>query len=199
MNQARSYRVCILGMGGVGGYFGGLMASKMEEENWQDEVFFIARGEHLDEMRRKGLILNTSGRQGIICRPALATDKAEEIPSPEILLVCVKSYDLEDAIRSMSGKIEKETVIIPLLNGVDICERIRSVTRKGVLLAACAYVGTHIEKPGVVTQKGVEGVILCGRNFDSQEFDPAGIIGFFQRMGIRFQWMDDPYPAIWEK
>jgi 2-dehydropantoate 2-reductase len=145
------------------------------------------------------LILNTSEKQGMICKPALATDDIDEIPISDLYLICVKSYDLDDVITAISEKIKSDTIIIPLLNGVDIYERIRKILTTGIVLPACVYVGTHIEKPGVVTQKGGDGVIFCGKDPEFLAFDSQEIIELFKQLKINFTWKDDSYPDIWGK
>jgi 2-dehydropantoate 2-reductase len=95
--------------------------------------------------------------------------------------------------------VSRDTIIIPLLNGVDIDERVRKNLKQGIVLPTCLYVSSLIERPGTVTQKGKSGVILCGKDPDNPGFDPGPLIGFFDRMNIDFQWVDNPYPAIWEK
>lgn len=192
--------ICIYGVGGVGGFFGGTIAGRLEREgDEKTRVFFIARGPHLKKIRKDGLVLNTSDGKRHLCRPALATDDPRDIPPPDLCLLCVKSYDLEGAVGSLVPKIGEGSVLIPLLNGVDIHERVRSGLSKGTVLPATVYVGTHIESPGVVTQLGGEGVILLGNDPSSPDFDPQGVRDFLSSMEIRFKWLEDPFPAIWEK
>jgi 2-dehydropantoate 2-reductase len=192
--------ICIYGIGGVGGFFGGKIAYEiMQGGDETKKVFFIARGSHLAEVRKHGLILNTTDRRGMICKPTLATNKIEEIPAPDLCLLCVKGYDLEGAVKALAGNIHPSTITIPLLNGVDIYERIRRFLSDGIVLPACVYVATHIERPGVVTQTGGDGVILCGNDPNIADFDPEGLMGFFSQMRIKFKWSHDPYPDIWKK
>lgn len=196
----RLNNIWVYGVGGVGGYFGGKIACAVAaREPSPRKVFFIARGPHLEEIRKKGLILNTSDQTGMICKPEQATDNADELPAPDLCLICIKIYDLDHVVRKLRDKIKDGTVVVPLLNGIDIYERIRSILRRGVVLPACVYVGTHIEGPGVVTQKGGDGTILCGADPAVPRFDYAPIVDFFRESGISFEWRDDPYKAIWEK
>ena len=198
MNEIRN--ICVFGVGGVGGYFGGLLAHVLTGDRGKGRrVFFVARGEHLKEIRERGLVLNTSARGTIVVRPAAAVDRVEELPSPDLCLFCVKEYDLKNAARNLATTVNEKTVVLPLLNGVDIYERMKPHLAEGIILPSCVYVGTHIEKPGMVTQNGGDGIILSGRDPDFPEFNPDGLIALFDEAGIRFVWNDDPYPAIWEK
>jgi 2-dehydropantoate 2-reductase len=129
----------------------------------------------------------------------MATDQIGEIPPPDLCLLCVKGYDLPETTGELARITTKDTIILPLLNGVDIYERVKPTVTRGFVLPACVYVGTHIEKPGVVTQRGGDGIILCGKDPRFPDFDPEALITFFGEVGIRLTWNTDPYPAIWEK
>ncbi|HEY3274064.1 MAG TPA: 2-dehydropantoate 2-reductase [Methanocella sp.] len=192
--------ICIYGTGGVGGYFGGRMADAGRcHESKLADVFFIARGAHLTEIRRSGLILNTTERKNVVCLPAMATDDITAIPSPDLCLVCVKSYDLENALRDLKKVVRKDTIVIPLLNGVDIYERIRDVFAGGIVLPACVYVETHLEKPGTVTQKGGDGIIRLGPDPLYPEYYPSEMLKVLGELGIKILWNPYPFPEIWEK
>ena len=192
-------RVCIFGVGGVGGCFGGKIAEafRLSEEPGR-EVYFIARGKHLDAIKSKGLTVITPDRTftGI---PTLATDRIEDIPVPDLILICVKGYDLDDAVKAVRLKTDENTILIPLLNGADIHDRIRANLSTGIVLPACVYVGTHIQSPGVIRQGGGDGTILFGKDPGRPEFNPRMITGFFDRADIKYRWNDDPMPGIWEK
>lgn len=196
----RIENICVIGVGGVGGYFGGLIANGISlAGDTRRKITFIARGRHLEEIRRRGLILNTAGGKSLVCRPALAAEDIREAGSPDLVLVCVKSFDLERTVAGLSGLAGDGTLVLPLLNGVDIYERVRGLLARGVVLPACVYLGSHIESPGVVTQAGKPGVIFCGPDPRSPR-DPRSVLnGLFREYGIDFQWVNDPFRAIWEK
>lgn len=192
--------IWIYGVGGVGGYFGGKLAYSIERNpEAGKQIFFIARGEHLDAIKKGGLILNTVEQDGMRCMPCQATDSTEAIPDPDLCLLCVKSYDLDAAVQSLVGKVKDKTIVVPLLNGIDIHKRVRKILKTGIVLPACAYVGTHIEKPGTITQKGAHGVILCGKDPAFKKFNHEPLIALFADAKIEFKWVEDPFPAIWEK
>jgi 2-dehydropantoate 2-reductase len=192
--------VWVYGVGGVGGFIGGKIALFLQK-GWQKhtKLYFVARGKHLEEIRKKGLILNMGDEKGHLCIPTGATEDINELPPPDLCFLCVKSYDLETVCDALRGHVKPETVIIPLLNGVDIYERIRKTLREGIVLPACIYVGTHIEKPGMVTQKGGEGKILVGRDPQCPDFYPEDVLQFLREAAISCQWLDNVLPAVWEK
>jgi 2-dehydropantoate 2-reductase len=194
----RIEKVCVYGVGGVGGYFGGKIAEAATNHPGTLEVYFIARGNHLQAIKQDGLRVMTPEKT-ITAVPTLTTDNLQEIPTPDLILFCVKSYDLDQAVDLISTKVKEKTVLVPLLNGADIYERILARLPGGMVLPACVYIGTHIEKPGVIRQKGGEGIILFGRDPRRPELKPERVIEFFSSVGIRFQYHDDPSPAIWGK
>lgn len=194
------HTIWVYGVGGVGGFIGGKIARFLQKEHRKDtRLYFIARGEHLKEIQKKGLVLNTGNEKGLMCVPTRATDNIEDLPSPDICFLCVKSYDLDAVCDALNEHVKPKTIIIPLLNGVDIYERVRKILTNGIILPACIYVGTHVERPGVVTQKGGEGKILIGKDQKYPDLYPKEVLQFLQEASISFQWFGDALPAIWEK
>jgi 2-dehydropantoate 2-reductase len=191
--------VCVYGIGGVGGYFGGRIAQKINSDNLSDmEVYFIGRGEHLKTVQQQGLKLITDSDE-LQCFPNIATDNVKNIPIPDLYLLCVKGYDLDNVVALISKKVSSETVILPLLNGVDIYERIRKNLKEAVICPAAVYVSSSIEKPGIIRQTGPEGHIVFGKDPKRLNYDYKLMMNFLEEMKIRFSWYDNPYPAIWEK
>ena len=191
--------ICIYGTGGVGGYYGGKIAEALNRvKPGKREVYFIARGEHLKAIQQTGITVKTPERM-IQGKPTGATDDITEIPTPDLIMICVKSYDLPTALRAISTNIKADTVILPLLNGIDIYERIRQVIPNGIILPACVYLGTHIEKPGVISQSGGNGIILSGKDPQNSSYPGAKVKEFFKETGIGFEFNESPYPAIWGK
>ena len=208
--RVRDWKVLVVGIGGVGGYFGGLLARHYGEARAarkqgaaeplrQVNTTFLARGAHLEAITEHGLLLNTTEQSGLVCRPYQATDAIEQLEAPDLCLVCVKGYDLDEVSRRLAPLVREETVVMPLLNGVDIRERIRRHVDTGIVLPACVYVSASIDRPGVVTQKGMAGLLTCGRDPDHPDYDPLPVVTLFDRAGVTVRYEADPYPAIWEK
>lgn len=190
-------QVMIFGVGGVGGYFGGLLAAACAASG-PDRVSFIARGEHLRVIREQGLTLKAEERV-LSCRPSWAGEDPAGAPPPDLVMLCVKGYDLAGALAALAGVAGAGTVVLPLLNGVDIYRRVKSVLAESIVLPACVYVGTHIERPGVVAQRGGDARILAGPDPERRSWSPEPMLALFDRAGITAQWLADPQPAIWGK
>jgi len=108
-------RIAVFGTGGVGGYFGGLLA------HGGHEVHFIARGEHLAAMQAHGLKVKSVN--GSFELPTMsATDDPKEIGPVDYVVVAVKHYQLADAARQITSLVGQDTTVVPLLNGVE-CPR----------------------------------------------------------------------------
>jgi len=185
----------IIGVGGVGGYFGGKLA-RYANNTSNINVYYVARNKHLKAIKEKGLKLETvEGNYTVF--PTAATDNIDELPMLDLCLVCVKSYDLEKIMKYLNKKLTDSTVIMPLLNGIDVVERIRQVTVKGKIYPACVYIGTHISEPGKVSQTGGSCIINYGCEFDDNE--TRAISNLFEKAGVKSKFHKNPYIPIWEK
>ncbi|MCX5849642.1 MAG: 2-dehydropantoate 2-reductase [Deltaproteobacteria bacterium] len=158
-------RIAIVGIGGVGGYFGGKLAREYENSN-KHEIIFIARGEHLKAIKKKGLQLIT--REGdYTVRPKIATDNPVEAGVLDLVFFCTKSYSLEISAQEFSSCINKNTIVIPLLNGVNSAEILRAVLPRANVISGSVYIISFIEKPGVVRQKNGACVLTFGTDDES--------------------------------
>jgi 2-dehydropantoate 2-reductase len=189
--------VGVIGLGGVGGYFGGRLCQPLQSQG--AKVYFVARGPHLEAIRKNGLLLSTSDYGDMACRPTVATDRIGDLPGLDVCLICVKSYDLPGVLAAISPKISDGTLVLPLLNGVDIYERIKQTVKTGKVLPACVYVGTHIEDYGKVVQQGGACKILLGTDPGVPDFIPSELLGILGGAGIKHEWFSDVYPEVWTK
>jgi 2-dehydropantoate 2-reductase len=196
----KKLNVCVIGVGGVGGYFGGKLTHTFSlKPDSSVNIFFVARGKHLEAIRQNGLVLKSPEFGSITCQPTLATERINELPEIDIFLICVKGYDLMDVATSMRDRIKQNTVILPLLNGADIQERLRNRIKTGMILPACVYVSSYVEEPGVVVQIGKPGKIIFGRDPEHPDYTPEELFRLFEKSSIVYEWKDDANPAIWEK
>lgn len=188
--------ICIYGIGGVGGYFGG----KMLQNNTREavKISFIARGAHLQEIKNNGLILNSNGEK-IVAVPHKAVENINDLDNVDLIILCVKSYGLIEALDKIKEKVSEDTIILPLLNGIDIYQRIRKIIKTGIVLPACVYVGTHIERPGVITQNGGDGKILFGMDPERPDYGAQDICKLLSDLNINYKYEENPYAEIWTK
>ncbi|WP_321430155.1 2-dehydropantoate 2-reductase [uncultured Methanolobus sp.] len=188
---------CFFGVGGVGGYFGALMTNNFSEKH---DIFFVARGPHKDAINSQGLTLKKSGGKELInVFPKLCTDNVNDLPVCDIIVLSVKAYDLENAVSEIAKISDVNTVILPLLNGVDIYERIRRQLSTGFVLPSCVYVGTHIESPGLIYQKGGSCQISLGKDPMYPDFYPEALLLLLNDSSIDFEWEGPVQISIWSK
>jgi len=145
-------KIVIVGLGGVGGYYGGLLAKKYADDPLI-EIYFVARGEHLIKIQKDGLKVVTDSTN-FVARPFLATDDAAEIGVADYVIVCTKSYDLESTITQIKPCIGADTVVLPLLNGIDNSERIRAILPATEVWSGCSYIVARKTEPGVIQTTG---------------------------------------------
>ena len=153
-------RVAVVGIGGVGGYYGARLANRFPPGS-EHEIAFFCRGAHLDAIRRAGLTLRARDIE-VVAHPATVTDSAADLGVVDVALFAVKGYSLAGVASAMRPAIGPSTVIIPLGNGVDNDEVLRRELGTGQILNGCVYISTHIESPGVVEQTGGTRKMLFG-------------------------------------
>ena len=193
-------KIGVIGVGGVGGYFGSKLCRLISAQG--AEVYFVARGEHLDAIRRNGLLVQTAAEGEWTCHPTLATDDFQALPVLDLCLVCVKAYDLQHVARRLRHCVSEATAVIPLLNGIDICERMRKEW-KGLdaarIFPACTYIGTHIASPGKIEQRGGDCKIQFGGDPQAPGIRPESVCEVFAQSGIAFEFFDDISSELWRK
>jgi len=138
-----SLNIGVVGVGGVGGYFGGKLCRLIAARGMK--VHFVARGQHLECIRREGLSVRTEAEGEWTCWPTTVTDSIEELPQLDVCLLCVKSYDLPNAIVQLRRRVSDSTTILPLLNGIDIYDRIRAILRTQLTVAGLDDASTLTE------------------------------------------------------
>jgi 2-dehydropantoate 2-reductase len=144
-------RIAVVGAGGVGGGFGAALASAGAD------VTFIARGAHLAAMNSQGL--KVQGPRGDIhLVPARATDNPAGVGEVDIVLFCVKLWDVESAGLHIRLLIGPGTAVIPLQNGIDAAERLipilGPIVGPGAVMGGVAQISASITAPGLIRQVG---------------------------------------------
>jgi len=140
-------RIAVVGAGGVGGGFGAALAKAGAD------VTFIARGAHLAAMKSQGLKVQ-GGRGETHLVPTRATDNPAEIGPVDIVLFCVKLWDVESAGAHIKPLIGPDTAVIPLQNGIDSPERLVPILGSRAVMGGVAQISASIVAPGVIQQVG---------------------------------------------
>lgn len=189
-------KIAISGIGAVGGYYGGLLAGRYKNSEEVD-IFFISRGENLQAIKENGLqVKNTF--QTVTVHPTLATDKPEEIGPVDYLFCCTKSYDLEESMIQLAPVIGPNTVIIPLLNGADITERIQKVLPDTEVWKGCVYIGARLTEPGKVEKYTLKDRLFFGSKQGSKERQKE-LLSILSNARVLTTNPDDIDTEIWKK
>ncbi len=189
-------QIAVIGIGGVGGFIGAKLATLGERDS-KYQVSFIARGAQLEAIRKDGIRLDAEEGK-ISARPSLATERIADLPLLDYCFICVKGYGLNEVLHQLRGKISDSTVIVPLLNGADIYERVRSVIAEGYVHPAGIYISSFVQAPGHVVQIGPLSSIFLGKEPD-KERDDRSVLPVLDAAGIKYMWKDDPFVEIWNK
>ena len=185
-------RVTVMGTGGTGGYFGGLLARAGED------VTFVARGAHLEAIRAKGLMVR-SRLVGDFTVPARATDDPAEAGPADLILFCVKAYDTERAAGRLGSAVGPETVILPVQNGIDSAERIGRVVGRDRVIGGLAGVSSVIAAPGVIEHRAGPDLIQLGEMDGRPSARTSRIAATLEHAGMKAQVRTDIRVALWEK
>jgi 2-dehydropantoate 2-reductase len=185
-------KIAILGAGGVGGYFGARLA-----ESGQD-VTFVARGAHLDAMRSNGLrVLSPKGDAHL--ENVNATDDPAGVGTVEVIIVAVKAWQLDDAIASMKPMVGTETVVLPLLNGVEAPSRLATAFGRERVLGGLCGILAHIERPGVIRHAGPEPRIVLGELDNKRSVRIERLLRALLDAGVHTEVPPDIDAALWRK
>jgi 2-dehydropantoate 2-reductase len=185
-------KIAIVGAGGVGGYYGALLARAGHE------VAFIARGEHLQALRAQGLQVK-SILGDFAVSPVRATATPAEIGPVDLVVVAVKTYHLDEAAQMLASLLAPTTVVLPLENGVDTAERLGAVIGQGHLLGGATWISAAIEAPGVIGHYSQFRRVVLGE-FNGQ-VTPRLQATFeaFQSAGISVEISMDIRTVLWSK
>jgi 2-dehydropantoate 2-reductase len=141
-------RIAVLGIGGVGGYFGGYLARHYQKSS-TIEIIFIARGDNKAILKSKGIYLQTP-EENFSAYPTLTSSDPAEIGELDYLICCTKMYDLEQSIRQYIPCIKNETVLLSLLNGVEGAAKIKQICPENEVLDGGAYIISSLAGPGII-------------------------------------------------
>lgn len=188
-------RVAVFGAGAVGCYFGGMLARS------GTAVTLIGRRANVEAITAGGLLIESAAFRERV--PIAASERADAAREAQIVLVCVKTIDTEDAARQLAPHLAPGAIVVSLQNGVDNVERMRAAA--GIdAIPAVVYVAVEMAGPGHVRHSG-RGDLEIG--------DPAGrdqpdngrrreldtVAALFARAGVPFRISENIAVALWTK
>lgn len=154
--------ILFAGMGGVGGFFGGKLASYYQSDS-EVKVSFLARGKHLEEIKKNGLFVKHK-EDSFRAMPYMASDLPKKLGVMDYIFLSTKSYDVLETAKSLHPCMGVHTQIICLLNGVDSVPVIRGLYPDNEIVNGCVYILSKIESEGIIYNFGNVQKLFFGRN-----------------------------------
>ena len=185
-------RIAVIGAGGVGGGFGAALAKA------GGDVTFVARGAHLAAMRENGLRVEGDRGETLI-RPVQATDDPASIGPVDIVLFCVKLWDVESAGERIKPLIGPGTGVIPLQNGIDSGDRLVPILGADHVMGGTVGISATIARPGVIKQTGTFMSMAFGERDGRPSPRGEALRDLAKAAGISTLLSDNIAVPIWEK
>lgn len=187
-------RVLVMGTGGVGGYYGTILA------NAGHDVVFVARGRQLEAMQQKGLELRTQG-QTIVVRPAIVVGDPRDAASRpiDLVLFTVKTFDTESAAQALRPALGPETAVLTLQNGIDSVDILSRVLGRGHVLAGVTLIASAVVEPGVVQENGFSRKVTFGEPEGGPSPRVERIRDAMVAAGLDVEASGHARQAIWDK
>ena len=141
-------KYAIIGAGGTGGCLGFFLKKAGRD------VTLIARGKHLEAIRKNGLTIQKLWDESRETLPVKACTAEEYKEIPDVILVCIKGYSMDETVPTIKKIAGKETVVIPILNIYGTGGRLQKKLPELTVTDGCIYVSANILEPGVILQHG---------------------------------------------
>jgi 2-dehydropantoate 2-reductase len=185
-------KILIMGTGGVGGYYGGLLAQQ------GNEVTFIARGAHLYAIRHEGLKVK-SVHGDFTVFPANATEDPAKVEPVDLVLFCVKTYNTDEAAEAIRPVIGPQTVVMSLQNGIDAAERIAKVVGMEHVIGGATWLSSAVEASGVIKQISEFRRIVFGELTGGRSERIQSIYEVLNSTGITVEISENIQKILWTK
>lgn len=185
-------RILIMGSGGVGGYYGGMLAQA------GNEVTFVARGAHLAAIQERGLELRTQGKT-IAIRPARAVEQPGDVGPVDLALFTVKTYDTETAARALAPAVGPATSVLTLQNGIDSVDMLSAALGAERVVAGVTFVASGMAEPGVIQENGFSRKVVIAEPNGGTSVRVEEIARAFAAADLDVEVRTDGHQAIWEK
>lgn len=185
-------RIAVLGAGGVGAYFGALLARADED------VTLLARGAQLQALRARPLEVSSvlSGDFSVTVR---AVDDPQAIGPVDVVLLCVKSYDTHGALPLVAPLLGPNTVTLSLQNGLGGFEALVALAGRDRVLGSVAYINSCIEAPGRVVHRSGPNRIVFGEIDGGASARVSALHEVLRKAGIAAEISRDVMVSLWEK
>jgi 2-dehydropantoate 2-reductase len=185
-------RIAIVSPGGVGGYYGGMLARAGHQ------VTALARGAHLAAIQANGL--RVQGPRGDVTVPITASANASDLGPADVVLFAVKLYQIDEAARAAIPLFGPDTLGISLLNGIGGAEAANAILPNAPVVGGCAYVSAVIAAPGHIRYTGEMSSMVYGTpDATAARAHGESFAAICQEAGIDARMAEDGRYVLWEK
>jgi 2-dehydropantoate 2-reductase len=185
-------RIAVIGVGGVGGYFGGRLARA------GNDVTFIARGATLDALRTNGLGVD-SVLGDFVIDPVQATDDVAGVGPVDAILMAVKAWQLPEAAANLQSMIGPDTVVVPLQNGIDAPEILAAIVGREHVIGGLAAIVSFIVAPGHIRHAASEPIVMFGELDNRRSERVERLRDAFAIAGVNAEVPPDIHRSMWTK
>jgi len=185
-------RIAIIGAGGVGGYFGGKLASAGAD------VVFIVRGATLEAMRTNGLRVDSIKGDFVIEHPN-ATDDPTSVGKVDAVFLAVKTWQIADAAEQIKPMLGDDTMVIPLENGIDAPDQLAAILGSQHVLAGLCGIVSFIAAPGHIRHIGADPFVMFGELDNRRTPRVEALRDECIRAGVQADIPSDIHHALWSK
>ena len=189
-------KILIVGIGGVGGYFGGLLAKKYQQKD-DIEIYFLARNENLRKIKSEGIRV-VDDKNEFIAYPDLVSDNIKDFGLIDYALICTKTYNLTEIAEQIAPSISSSTVLIPLQNGVNSRDILFNFFPRNLISYGCVYLVSRLKKAGIIEKKGQVNSLFFGLNAVQDDRLDA-LQEILVNAGVKSELSLDITKVIWEK
>jgi 2-dehydropantoate 2-reductase len=185
-------RIAVMGSGGMGGYYGALLAQH------QHEVALIARGPHLLAIQKNGLEIKSVFGDFVV-KPVAATDRPADVGVVDLVLVCTKTYDTDEAAQALLPMVGPETTVLSLQNGIDAADRVGRVVGMQRMLAGTTWISAAVERPGIIRQSSEFRRVVAGERSGEITRRLVTVVDAFGQTGIAAEASHNIEGVLWQK
>jgi 2-dehydropantoate 2-reductase len=186
-------RVAVIGTGGIGGLYGGLLARAGHD------ISCLARGEHLRAIRQQGLRIQSAQFGTFMVQPNAASSDPSDLGPADLVIFAVKTYDLDPAAHAAMQTMTADSCLLTFQNGVDAPDRVAEIVGEDRVLIGTTGLESTILEPGVIGHLSPTHYVFVGALQGPPTPQVSSVVATLRAAGIEASEAADGHRALWEK
>lgn len=192
INELNRMKIAVIGVGGVGGYFGGKLARA------GNDVTFVARGTTGIALMENGLEVRSI--QGDFKVPSVkVVNHITELSSPDLVVLAVKSWQVKEASNQIKEILHQDSMVLPLQNGVMAIDELSEKINKHHLISGLCRIISKVEQPGVISHFGAVPSIVIGELDHQESYRVLAIQKLFEDADVDLRVSENIEAELWKK